>query len=1638
MAEEGDLLLHFIALTSRLDALEDFLMDFEKIAGSNDNVDSAGDGAENGGEESHGNDATTPKIIEPDPSDDGNLNSEARHPVRVKEKRHNRTRSASRRGWKYPNGPPVPQPNQEPLTLEQCLRVTERDLFKRHEYHRTSLAQKEIYTQYLKFLIETSCRLLFPPGPIPRKPAQCPTSFGIEFSRFLSDVNYEGNDNIRWIPHGVATPKIDSQRYENTGQPEQEADAGLGTKSVDREDLHARRIDASDTQVEGLTAEHQELRPIRNTAEDHGPKQAEADGRDTPQPESKSTPERTTSQDVTIGSDVPTVSAASGSSREGNDGGEGIAVTLSEITPISPAIPTEDPAFSGPEIRGPIPTGKRPSVLDSEQLDEESGLQGPEPKPRGVVSVPHRPKSRGPSSSVLPIPYQSNQERLWLKYHEMQLHFDAEIDEMDSRIKALQKHLIRVGGSVDADGVARAGTRTNPEEKVQSDVLNTKTTEIGGVWLQDVRRTVNALKEMVSGPRRTQRSDKPKTEQPAKSIILPPVTNSAEPSASMSVPGLPDMSKETPAVGRTSEGRTLNELPYEILSAILKYLDIQTQATLSVTCRSWHQIMTPMVWKQVCLDEGTDDMAGRHRVYKELERVATPSDGKEKGKPTPGFVSFWPMACLTAETSIPADNEADGAGSEDTKSKKDDACSKDDADWWKRGPPKPERKFPKIEGPDVIMTTRQRAISYSESLALMPITMGVLRALGNPKIATHVRALYVRIGSMQWPWDGDQGPALAGDLVRHLHGLRAQTMRQMLVLIKKAMRNLTRLEELTIKSHDTKITNAVLGVLGWSPKLSVLQLLEVDLKACQLSRGRGRGQAYEVLKRIVEDSQDSEEVKREQIRVIDRLHSENGWMHCPPPGAKADEDAERASAQKGKEKENGPPETPTALDVQGTGEHEDGSSPLMRSIGEQKDNALNISIAPTQENEECTNGTDTLPATSPPALNNGKGRDCATIATPTLTSTEWRQKLSQESMNSACWGPVEIAAYDAGSIQGSSIGGIIARPLRLTGKRRQPPARKHPNRGSYFYPSLAHLTLQGCENQGQIVKPITRSAIRATVALRRFLTRCPNLKTIAIRDYTIQAESLFDFGSPRRPVWWKSIFAQTLMEGIGGGFTGGPLFVNEMQYVVEVPFEEDLSGSGGGQQQQPPAPPPSSHLYTPAGGGASSSAGSASVAVVQTPEVPPPSEDAGAGIERRQLMETVWKRLRDNNNQLLTFPNLEYLNIDRGAFLRPELPYHWISSPGFEDFFLRHNKIQKLTWDGYILNRHLPPTNPSFLKTTHHLGQTLKTLILNHVDYHTTPSHQIPAAAAHLKAFSFPRLNAFLRLLKALEVVDIYVDLMPVSQMMGIARALKGKAITSLILGRAKGVLGPAEVDVLVECLPKAEEIIVSRWRPANFLYGDSDIRMDPPGFGEMVYEEDEEFATQEVVEEEGDGIWFSAGELATKLSHLPNLTTLSLNFTFPIPLSPPLPTSPNDIFNILCDEAYHPPAALLAAPPDSPQSVWAREYLNALRTTAEVFASTPELRKLESVSLGYFVHDCSSRGTVRFFRDKEGRPEKWESWRFPEFVWKVLDAHEVECVGASLKPEGETGEVKAEAKAEAEASGEKERAEEAETAEEE
>jgi hypothetical protein len=551
-------------------------------------------------------------------------------------------------------------------------------------------------------------------------------------------------------------------------------------------------------------------------------------------------------------------------------------------------------------------------------------------------------------------------------------------------------------------------------------------------------------------------------------------------------------------------------------------------------------------------------------------------------------------------------------------------------------------------------------------------------ANSNPKLAVHVRTLYTNIAASPWPIEGGQDIALAGDLVRHLRGLRAQTMRQILSLIKKAVRNLTRVEDLIIKSHYPKITNALLGILAWSPKLAKLDIIEADLKTCQLSRGRGKVPAYEVLKKIVQDSDDPEDVKAEQLKVINRSHTENGWMHCLP------------AARKVERPTNGFGEILAVSGVEGATFHEDralSNLPPMHSNEEQKNNSSTTIMTQTQESErECSSGDVQSPGATSPKKNGKEKQSAEELTSTALTISDLRQRFSQESMNRALWNPVEITAYDPRSDQGSSTGSEAESYFQFAKERghKPPPCKYHD--GSYFYPALTHLTLQSCIYGPPLLNPTPgrppvtpRKSIRATVALRRFLTRCPNLQELTVRDCTIQPEALLDFGSPRRAVWWKSIYGQTLMDA-----SVGPLFMTEMQCIVEVPFEEDLYGSsdGGGQQQILAPPPPPSHSGEEGEGSASeSSSDAASSQHVEALR--------GKSVDdTKRLLEKVWQSLRDNNNRLLTFPNLEVLNIDNcSTFIRPEVPYRWISSPGFRDFFLRHHKLKKLTWDGYILSK---------------------------------------------------------------------------------------------------------------------------------------------------------------------------------------------------------------------------------------------------------------------------------------------------------------------------------------------------------------
>ncbi|KAH0555657.1 hypothetical protein GP486_006397, partial [Trichoglossum hirsutum] len=96
-----------------------------------------------------------------------------------------------------------------------------------------------------------------------------------------------------------------------------------------------------------------------------------------------------------------------------------------------------------------------------------------------------------------------------------------------------------------------------------------------------------------------------------------------------------------------------------------------------------------------------------------------------------------------------------------------------------------------------------------------------------------------------------------------------------------------------------------------------------------------------------------------------------------------------------------------------------------------------------------------------------------------------------------------------------------------------------------------------------------------------------------------------------------------------------------------------------------------------------------------------------------------------------------------------------------------------------------------------------------------------------------------------------------------------------------------------------------------------------------------------------------------------------------------------------------------LSTTPGTTQNVWINEYFNSLRTTAEVFASTPELSKLVHVALGYFAHDSQSKASTKISRDGDGKPLSWECTLLPVFARKVLDAHDVAFLGGSLRPAG-------------------------------
>ncbi|RPA73751.1 hypothetical protein BJ508DRAFT_366609 [Ascobolus immersus RN42] len=134
----------------------------------------------------------------------------------------------------------------------------------------------------------------------------------------------------------------------------------------------------------------------------------------------------------------------------------------------------------------------------------------------------------------------------------------------------------------------------------------------------------------------------------------------------------------------------------------------------------------------------------------------------------------------------------------------------------------------------------QPVIEGGECCVTMPYTTRLLTSLLNPQLARHVRLLHYR------GLDFIKHPS-AEFLLRYprtsaygldMHNLRRYAVQRIRELVKRVVRNLTRVEDLCIQGRDVVVANALMGILKSSgPHLKELRLKDLCLSHIQFNRG---------------------------------------------------------------------------------------------------------------------------------------------------------------------------------------------------------------------------------------------------------------------------------------------------------------------------------------------------------------------------------------------------------------------------------------------------------------------------------------------------------------------------------------------------------------------------------------------------------------------------------------------------------------------------------------------------------------------------------------------------------------------------------------------------------------------------------
>lgn len=159
------------------------------------------------------------------------------------------------------------------------------------------------------------------------------------------------------------------------------------------------------------------------------------------------------------------------------------------------------------------------------------------------------------------------------------------------------------------------------------------------------------------------------------------------------------------------------------------------------------------------------------------------------------------------------------------------------------------------------------------------------------------------------------------------------------------------------------------------------------------------------------------------------------------------------------------------------------------------------------------------------------------------------------------------------------------------------------------------------------------------------------------------------------------------------------------------------------------------------------------------------------------------------------------------------VPGDWLSSPGWEEFFLSQHSLKTVGFHGGILSRHKLLDDFAFKRVATHLGRTLKRLAIMHdTTFKPAGSRHFYTDVPHLphgREFNLPRFINLLKYLPHLEELELAVihPGMKLRHAVRIAEALKGNKMKTFHLHRVNDVLTLEQTQKLVEYLPNIESL---------------------------------------------------------------------------------------------------------------------------------------------------------------------------------------------------------------------------------------